>query len=107
MAIEAGAAFVKTSTGFASHGATVADIHLLRQTVGPEMGVKAAGGIRTIEDALGLIDAGATRLGTSAGVALLEAFAAARLRKPPRPVRIRRFVSRIRWHEGVFWYACL
>ena len=74
MCVEAGAAFVKTSTGFASSGATVADIRLLRAAVGPDMGVKAAGGIRTVEDALALIEAGATRLGTSAGVALVEAF---------------------------------
>lgn len=74
MSVEAGAAFVKTSTGFAAHGATVEDVRLLRAVVGPEIGVKAAGGIRTIEDARALIDAGASRLGTSAGVALVEAF---------------------------------
>lgn len=74
MCVEAGAAFVKTSTGFAAHGATVEDVRLLRAAVGPEMGVKAAGGIRTVEDALKMLEAGANRLGVSAGVALLQAF---------------------------------
>lgn len=74
MCEEAGAAFVKTSTGFASHGATVEDVRLLRAAVGSEIGVKAAGGIRTVEDARAMIEAGANRLGTSAGIALLEAF---------------------------------
>jgi deoxyribose-phosphate aldolase len=67
----AGADFVKTSTGLASSGATVADVRLMRKTVGREMGVKAAGGIRTLADALQMIEAGANRLGTSAGVAIL------------------------------------
>jgi deoxyribose-phosphate aldolase len=81
MAEEAGAAFVKTSTGFAiptegkAIGATVADVKLLRASVGSEVQVKAAGGIRTVADALAMIEAGATRLGTSAGVALIQAFA--------------------------------
>lgn len=74
LCVEAGAAFVKTSTGFASHGATVEDVRLLRAVVGPEIGVKAAGGVRTVEDALAMIAAGASRFGTSAGVALLESF---------------------------------
>ncbi len=74
MCVEAGAAFVKTSTGFASGGATVEDVRLLRAVVGPEMGVKAAGGIRTMQDARAMIEAGANRIGTSAGVALVEAF---------------------------------
>ncbi len=73
MAQEAGAAFVKTSTGFAAHGATAHDVRLLREIVGPEMGVKAAGGIRTLEDARIMLEAGANRLGTSAGVSLLDA----------------------------------
>jgi deoxyribose-phosphate aldolase len=72
--VEAGADFVKTSTGFGPSGATVHDVRLLRQIVEDEAGVKAAGGIRTLEDALALLDAGASRLGTSAGLALLEAF---------------------------------
>lgn len=74
MTEEAGAQFVKTSTGFGPHGATVEDVRLLRASVSEELGVKAAGGIRTVADALAMIEAGATRLGTSAGVALLEAF---------------------------------
>jgi deoxyribose-phosphate aldolase len=68
---KAGADFVKTSTGLAATGATVADVRLMRKTVGPKMGVKAAGGIRTLRDALRLLEAGANRLGTSAGVAIL------------------------------------
>jgi deoxyribose-phosphate aldolase len=69
---EAGADFVKTSTGFASGGATVHDVELMRKTVGPEMGVKAAGGVRTYEDAENMIKAGATRIGASAGVKILQ-----------------------------------
>lgn len=68
----AGADFVKTSTGFAGGGATVADVRLMRQTVGPKMGVKAAGGVRTIDDARAMIEAGATRIGSSAGVAIVK-----------------------------------
>jgi deoxyribose-phosphate aldolase len=64
--------FVKTSTGFNKAGATVADIALMRRTVGPKMGVKAAGGVRSFEDAMAMIRAGATRLGTSAGVNLVS-----------------------------------
>ena len=67
----AGADFVKTSTGFAKSGATVADVALLRRTVGPKMGVKAAGGIRTYEQALAMIEAGASRIGASAGITIL------------------------------------
>ncbi|RPI07354.1 MAG: deoxyribose-phosphate aldolase [Zetaproteobacteria bacterium] len=71
---EAGAAFVKTSTGFnPSGGATVADVRLLRATVGPAFGVKAAGGIRTLQDALAMLEAGANRIGTSSSVAILSA----------------------------------
>ena len=69
---EAGADFVKTSTGFASGGATVHDVALMRQTVGPEMGVKAAGGVRTYEDAENMLKAGATRIGASAGVKIIQ-----------------------------------
>ncbi|GAA0477828.1 deoxyribose-phosphate aldolase [Alkalibacterium sp. s-m-22] len=68
----AGADFVKTSTGFSTGGATVEDIRLMRKTVGKEMGVKASGGVRTIEDAKAMIEAGATRIGTSNGIALVE-----------------------------------
>ena len=69
----AGAAFVKTSTGFGSGGATEADVRLMRRIVGPEMGVKASGGIRTLEDATKMIAAGATRIGASASVAIVRA----------------------------------
>ncbi|PID84652.1 MAG: deoxyribose-phosphate aldolase [Chloroflexi bacterium] len=72
LAQAAGAAFVKTSTGFGPGGATVEDVALMRKTVGPDMGVKAAGGVRTLKDALAMIAAGATRIGASAGVALVE-----------------------------------
>lgn len=70
-AVAAGAAYVKTSTGFSKGGATVQDVALLRRTVGPNVGVKAAGGIRTRADALAMIEAGADRLGTSAGIAII------------------------------------
>ncbi len=73
LAQAAGADFVKTSTGFNSTGATVADVRLMRATVGPDMGVKAAGGIRARADALAMIEAGATRIGSSNGVAILAA----------------------------------
>ncbi len=69
---KAGADFVKTSTGFGPSGATQADVRLMRQTVSPAVGVKAAGGIRTLTDALRMLEAGANRLGTSAGVAILQ-----------------------------------
>jgi deoxyribose-phosphate aldolase len=68
---QAGAHYVKTSTGFGPGGATVEDVKLLRENLPPEMGVKASGGIRTTGQALALIEAGAARLGTSAGQALL------------------------------------
>lgn len=73
----AGADFVKTSTGFGPTGATAEDVRLMRETVGPEMGVKAAGGIRNLADAVAMLYAGATRLGTSASIAILEEAAAA------------------------------
>ena len=69
---EAGADFVKTSTGFAGGGATVHDVALMRRVVGPEIGVKASGGVRTYEDAESMIKAGATRIGASAGVKILQ-----------------------------------
>lgn len=68
---EAGADFVKTSTGFSTGGATVADIALMRECVGPDFGVKAAGGIRTLADAYAMIEAGASRLGVSAAASIL------------------------------------
>ncbi len=70
---EAGADFVKTSTGFGPGGATVEDVALMRKTVGQGMGVKASGGIRTLEDLRKMVAAGATRIGTSAGVKIVEA----------------------------------
>lgn len=76
LAKETGADFVKTSTGFSTSGATVEDVALIRRVVGPEMGIKAAGGIRTLEDALKMIGAGATRIGASAGVKIIQAVAA-------------------------------
>ena len=82
LAKDAGADFVKTSTGFSSSGATVDDIKLMRRTVGPQIGtegvgVKASGGIRTLDDLLKMLDAGATRIGASAGVKIVEAARAA------------------------------
>ena len=72
LAREAGAHYVKTSTGFGVDGATVEDVRLMRDTVGLEMGVKAAGGIRNLETALAMIDAGASKIGTSTGVQIME-----------------------------------
>lgn len=72
LAVEAGADFVKTSTGFSTGGATKEDIALMRATVGPEIGVKASGGVRSAEDALVMIGAGASRIGTSGGVAIAK-----------------------------------
>jgi deoxyribose-phosphate aldolase len=71
LAVQAKADFVKTSTGFSKSGATVADVKLMRQTVGPEMGVKAAGGIRTFEALREMVLAGASRIGTSSGISIL------------------------------------
>ncbi len=73
----AGADFVKTSTGFGPSGATVHDVELMRRAVGPEMGVKASGGIRTLDDLLKMLAAGATRIGASASVKIVEAARAA------------------------------
>ena len=73
LSVKAGADFVKTSTGFSTGGATAEDVALMRKTVGPDMGVKAAGGIRTFEDAKKMIEAGANRLGCSAGIAIVTA----------------------------------
>ncbi len=67
----AGADFVKTSTGFSTGGATVADIRLMRQTVGPDLGVKASGGVKSSEDVEKMLAAGATRIGTSSGVQII------------------------------------
>ncbi|MHC4606569.1 MAG: deoxyribose-phosphate aldolase [Planctomycetota bacterium] len=76
LAKEAGAQFVKTSTGFGPGGATVEDVRLMRRVVGPEMGVKASGGIRDIDMALGMVRAGASRIGTSSGTAIVAALGA-------------------------------
>jgi deoxyribose-phosphate aldolase len=75
LVVESGARFVKTSTGFSTGGATVEDVKLMRETVGPKFGVKASGGIRDTKTALAMIEAGATRLGTSAGVAIVKGLA--------------------------------
>ena len=72
LAEEAGADFVKTSTGFSSGGATVADVALMRKAVGGRLKVKAAGGIRTLADARAMIGAGASRIGASAGIAIVR-----------------------------------
>jgi len=72
LAVKAGADFVKTSTGFSTGGATVADIRLMHQTVGPDVGVKASGGVRSREDALAMVEAGATRIGASSGVSIAK-----------------------------------
>lgn len=71
LAKEAGADFVKTSTGFSKGGATPEDVKLMRETVGPDMGVKASGGVRTHEDLLKMVEAGANRIGTSNGTKII------------------------------------
>lgn len=71
-AVAAGAAFVKTSTGFGTGGATVEDVRLMKETVGDAAQVKASGGIKTYEDAIAMLEAGATRIGASAGVAIMK-----------------------------------
>ena len=72
LAKEAGAHFVKTSTGFSNAGSIVEDVRLMRETVGPEMGVKASGGIRDYEKMKAMIDAGANRIGASSGVKIMQ-----------------------------------
>lgn len=72
LSVKAGADFVKTSTGFSTGGATPEDIRLMRQTVGPDIGVKASGGVRSLEDMNTMIEAGATRIGASSGVKIME-----------------------------------
>ena len=72
LAKEAGADFVKTSTGFSTGGATLEDIKLMRETVGPELGVKASGGVRSYKDAITMIEGGATRIGASASIAICQ-----------------------------------
>ena len=72
LAKKSGAAFVKTSTGFSTGGATVADVALMRRVVGESMGVKASGGVKSLQDALSMIEAGASRIGTSSGIAIVQ-----------------------------------
>jgi deoxyribose-phosphate aldolase len=72
LAVKAGADFVKTSTGFSIGGATAEDVALMRKTVGPEIGVKASGGVRSLEDTEAMIKAGATRIGASSGVKIVN-----------------------------------
>jgi deoxyribose-phosphate aldolase len=72
LSVKAGADFVKTSTGFSTGGATVADVALMRKTVGPDIGVKASGGVRDLKGMEEMVQAGATRIGTSSGVALVS-----------------------------------
>ncbi|MBZ9609628.1 deoxyribose-phosphate aldolase [Clostridium estertheticum] len=74
IAKEAGADFVKTSTGFSTGGATIHDVKLMRETVGAEMGVKASGAVRTAEDAKAVIEAGASRVGASSSIAIVQGF---------------------------------
>jgi deoxyribose-phosphate aldolase len=75
LAVKAGADYVKTSTGFSTGGATVEDVALMRKTVGPDIGVKASGGVRDAQGAKAMIDAGATRIGASSGVAIVNGLA--------------------------------
>ena len=77
MAVEAGAQFVKTSTGFGPAGATVEDVRRIREAVGDRVRIKAAGGIRNLEDLMALVEAGADRIGTRSGVAIMEEYLAA------------------------------
>lgn len=74
LSVQAGAHYVKTSTGFSTGGATVEDVALMRKTVGPNVGVKASGGVRTAEDAKVMIEAGASRIGASSGTAIVDEY---------------------------------
>lgn len=76
LAVKAGADYVKTSTGFSTGGATIEDIALMRKTVGPEIGVKASGGVRDVQGAKDMIEAGATRIGASSGVSIVNGLTA-------------------------------
>ncbi|TDL75360.1 deoxyribose-phosphate aldolase [Rhodococcus qingshengii] len=71
ISVKAGAEYVKTSTGFSLHGATVEDVAIMRKAVGPNVGVKASGGVKNIEDMKAMVDAGATRIGTSSAIKIL------------------------------------
>ncbi|MFJ7746232.1 deoxyribose-phosphate aldolase [Peribacillus sp. NPDC097295] len=76
IAVKAGTDFVKTSTGFSTGGATVEDVALMRKTVGPDIGVKASGGVRNTSDAEKIVEAGASRIGASAGVSIVKGLTA-------------------------------
>ncbi|RFU65759.1 deoxyribose-phosphate aldolase [Peribacillus glennii] len=76
LSVKAGSDYVKTSTGFSTGGATAEDVALMRKTVGPDIGVKASGGVRNAEDAQKVIEAGATRIGASAGVSIVKGLTA-------------------------------
>ena len=86
LAVQAGADFVKTSTGFSKSGATVEDVRLMRETVGEFLGVKASGGIRTLESVRQMVAAGATRIGTSSGVAILASLSTPQTPESPVPL---------------------
>ncbi len=90
IAMDAHADFVKTSTGFSKSGATVEDIRLMRRAVGEAAGVKASGGIRSFEDLRRMVEAGATRIGTSSGVAIVEGIASAESSETPAPLHAAR-----------------
>jgi deoxyribose-phosphate aldolase len=77
LSVEAGADYVKTSTGFGPRGASLEDVRVMREVVGPDIGVKAAGGIRDLSTALAMVDSGASRIGTSSGLEILAALTAA------------------------------
>ncbi|MEJ9232590.1 deoxyribose-phosphate aldolase [Peribacillus butanolivorans] len=72
LAVKAGANYVKTSTGFSLHGATVEDVAIMRKAVGPDIGVKASGGVKNLNDIKAMVEAGATRIGSSSAVAIFE-----------------------------------
>jgi deoxyribose-phosphate aldolase len=72
VATQAGADFIKTSTGFGPAGATAHDVALIKASIGPGIGIKASGGIHIYEDAMGMVEAGATRIGASAGIKIVE-----------------------------------
>jgi deoxyribose-phosphate aldolase len=76
LAVKAGTDYVKTSTGFSTGGATIEDITLMRKTVGPDIGVKASGGVRDVQGAKDMIEAGATRIGASSGVSIVKGLTA-------------------------------
>jgi deoxyribose-phosphate aldolase len=91
LAKEAGADYVKTSTGFAGGGATVEDVALMRRVIGPEMGVKASGGVSSFEDAKSMVAAGATRLGASAGVKIVQGEQDETAVNSPAPVPVKAY----------------